>query len=329
MFVLTSDIKVGDYKPFKPNAVSWKNSMEDYTNTALIKIPAMTMLQREGDLYEILQTGLQFEEGMKVEVYAGYDGNNALRFKGFVSQLNFKIPMEIECEGYSYQLKKKVGYTKSFRNTTVKKILADVIQGTDIVLSDAIPNIPLEKATFQNVDGTQVLEWLKEKCLLTVYFQNEVLYAGLMFGQEAPSVKFRLGWNTAKEDDLKFSKKEPTQVRISIENRDKTGKKNSEAAGSKSEQQKTLNTVVSDPKIKKQLAEQEKIKLESAGYGGSFTAFLIPQVVPAMGVDIEDSKYPERAGKYFVTSVSGEVSSSGGRQKIDIGPKLSWESENR
>jgi hypothetical protein len=293
------------------------------TDTAKIKIPAWSMLKKNGDQYERVQSGLQFEEGMKVEIRCGYDGINKTVFKGFVSRRNFTIPMELECEGYSYQLRRKLGINKSYYNTTIKKILMDLVAGTDIKLSPAIPEIALEKASFLNLSGIQVLEWLKEKCLLTVYFHFDELYVGLLELQTTELVKFRLGWNTAKDSDLKFNNnKEFAEVRINIQRRDKTGTKKNAFVGKKDGQVKVLKSAIDDPDFRQKIAEQEKAKLENKGYEGGITAFLRPYVEPGLGISIEDTKYPERTGRYFVTTVEGEFSPSGGRQKIKIGNSL-------
>ena len=55
---------------------------------------------------------------------------------------------------------------------------------------------------------------------------------------------------------------------------------------------------ISDPHLVSQ-----RRKLLNRGYEGSLTAFLIPFAEPAMAVEIEDTKYPERSGKYFIEAV--------------------------
>src|SRR5882762_1162378 len=103
MFRMTCDIYIGKFKPVKPNAVKWARSVDNYSDSATIKLPAISMLKREGDFYERVQTGLQFKEGMPVTINAGYNGRNDTRYRGFIRRINFTVPLELECEGYSYQ----------------------------------------------------------------------------------------------------------------------------------------------------------------------------------------------------------------------------------
>jgi hypothetical protein len=323
MFRMTSNVKIGSFKPVKPNALKWNCSVDNISDSASIKLPAISMLKTQGDTYERVQTGLQFKEGMKVELNIGYDGENDLRFKGFISRINFTIPLEIECEGYSYQLRKKLDFSKSYKNTTVKKILADLISGTDIKLSAAIPDIPLEKATFINVTGIQVLEWLKEKCLLTVYFNFDELYCGMQQLEAKTTVKFRLGWNVIKDTELKFSeKKEFADVRIQVDSRKKDGKKEKAFIGKKDGQMKKYKSILKDQAVLAAIAKEKRNLIINRGYEGSITGFLKPFMMPGNAALIDDTKYPERTGKYFVTGIEGEYSSNGGRQKIKIGNSL-------
>jgi phage protein D len=309
-------------KPFKVNAIKWKRSVEDFSDSCVIKMPAITRLTKHGDIYERIQTGLLFKEGMKVEVTAGYDGENDLQFKGFISRINFSIPLELECEGYSYQLRRKLDFTKAYKSTTVKKILTDATNGTDIKLSSEIPDIPIDKVSFNNVSGIQILEWLKEKCLLAVYFNHDILYVGGLELEPKETKEFRLNWNTVKDSELKFGVKEFTAIRIEITKRTENGKKLKAGAGKKDGQTKKLKTYLKDESILKQIAERERTKLVNKGYEGSITAFLKPYIEPGMAIYIDDAKYPERKGRYFISAVEGEFSSNGGRQKLVISNSL-------
>lgn len=323
MFRMTSSVKVDSFKPFKPTNLKWKRSIENYSDYAMIKIPAKGSLVINGKV-ETMQTASQFKEGMKVELFVGYNDNNMLRFKGFVRRVNYTVPCEIECEGYSYQLRKKLNFTKNYSNSTVKKILEDLVEGTDIKLSKSIPNVPIKRAEFRNCTGTQVIDWLKDKCLLTVYFNFDELYCGLAYVEPKSKIKLRLGWNVIKDNSLKFNdKKEFANVRIKLVQRGKTGVKKVSFYGPKDGQvvEKKIS-LIDDPKVLEDIAKREKERLTNRGYEGSLTTFLEPCFNVGDSIMIEDLKYQERKGTYLGTGVEGEFSSSGGRQKITIGMSL-------
>lgn len=325
MFLMTADIYVGDFKPFTPNSVTWSRSIDKYSDSSLIKIPAISYL-KSGARYTRVQTGLQFKEGMPVDVFCGYDGKNIKRFAGFISRINYTIPLQLECEGYSYQLRKKMGINISHASgVSLKTILNEIIAGTDIKLSDKIIDFKINSpVVLRNVSGTQALDWLKDRLAQTVYFNYDELYVGLRQLEVKEDKKFRLGWNTVKEDDLKFATdREHTEVKFQLQSRNKNGSYTKEVYDSKYSNTavKRLYVRIEDSYLKKMVADA-KNTLVNRGYEGSFTAFGYPYVEPGMSVSIDDPKYAERTGTYFVNEVSGSFGESGGRQTIKIGSKL-------
>lgn len=324
MFIMTSSVKIGDFKPVKPSSFKWLRKVDSFVDTANVKLPAIAMMKSTGDYYQQVETGLQLREGMKIEVSCGYDARNRTVFRGFIRRRIFSVPLELECEGYSYQLSIKHGFSTSHKSTTVRKLLEELCVGTDIKLSERIPEIPLQNIRFKNAKGTDVLQYLKDKCLLTVYFEFDTLYVGLKMLQLNGKINLRLGWNVIKDSDLKFeTKKELATVNIKVEKRDKTGRKKKGETDVRDGSMKTFHIRhISDEGVLKAIAEQKKSELVTKGYEGKITCFLIPYAEPGMSGKITDSRYPERAGVYFIESVEGDFSPSGGRQKIGIGASL-------
>jgi hypothetical protein len=324
MFYLTSDITIGNYTQVKPHKVSWKTSVNSFTDTCTIELPRITYLKTVKTVTEDIQEPNQrkeyvFKEDDKINVLLGYDGNNAKRFEGFIKRVNMGMPVQIECEGYSYLLY-DVMFNKSYSTVTVKQLLTDVCKGTEIALSNEIPNIPLTNVRFKNATGIQVLEWLQKEVHLAVYFNFNELYAGTQFGLKQDTVKFRLGWNTVKEDALKkrFVDK---NVRIVIQEKSEKGDvKRTKSDVQKYSADKALKIKAGIPAdLLKQIANRLQTKSNYNGYEGSITAFLEPAVNKGMIAAITDRQYPEREGNYFVESVSGDFSTSGGRQEIELG----------
>ncbi|KFC60030.1 hypothetical protein FEM08_12090 [Flavobacterium gilvum] len=260
-----------------------------------------------------------FKENDKISVSLGYDGNNVKRFEGFIKRVNMGMPVQIECEGYSYLLYDII-FNKSYANVTVKQLLTDVCSGTDIVLSPEMPNIPLKNVRFKNATGFQVLEWLEKECHLVVYFNFNELYVGTQFGKKQNTVKFRLGWNTVKEDDLK-KRIVDKNVRIVIEEKNSNGEvRKTKSDIEKYGPDKTVKIKAGIPaNLLKEIANRLQTKKNYNGYEGDITAFLEPAANKGMIAVITDKLYPEREGSYFVETVTGEFGKNGGRQKIQLG----------
>jgi hypothetical protein len=317
-FTLKTIVTVGNYKPLSVHAVSWERSIDNYSDTARITVPAVARMKRADGNYNRINTADQITPGMPVTILAGYDSHTPQRFKGFVAKVKYAIPLIIECEGYSWQLRNKT-FTKSYGATSVKDILTDLVTGTDIKLSDDIPNIPLPAAVFKNVYGTQVLDWLKEKCLLTVYFIQDTLYAGGRSLQPFASVKFRIGWNTAAEEQLSYlTQDELARVIINANSRKEDGSMVIPITDLKGDV-KQLRTLVSDNAALAAISEQATRSKKFTGYKGTLTAFALPYAEPGMTAVITDNRYPERSGRYFIQEVKGELGPQGGRQRIQLG----------
>jgi hypothetical protein len=321
---MTSDILIGDFKPVKPSHCKWSRKIDNFCDTATVQLPAICMMKTDGGSYQKIETGMALKEGMKIEVWAGYDGKNGLRFKGFIKRRVFGVPLSLECEGYSYQLNLKKDFSFSASSVSLRKLLEKLIEGTDIKLSEDIPSVPLTNIRFKNVKGTEVLEYLKDKCLLTSHFDLDVLYCGLAYAQVKAHANFQLGWNTIKDDDLKFeTDKDLAKVNIKIEQRDKKGKRKKVATPFEGKQVKTIKVRhITDEASMKAIADQKRKELLNQGYEGKINAFLVPEVSPGMSAKINDKKFPDRTGLYLIESVEGEFSKSGGRQKISIGMTL-------
>jgi len=324
MFYLTSDITIGSYTKVKPAKVSWKSDINSFTDTCTIDLPRITYLKTvKNETEDINQPNERkeyvFKEADKISVLLGYDQNNVKRFEGFIKRVNMGIPVKIECEGYSYLLYDII-FNRSYAHVTVKQLLTDLCGHTEIVLSPEMPDIPLTNVRFKNATGIQVLEWLQKECHLAVYFDFNVLYVGTQFGKKQATVKFRLGWNTVKEDDFK-KRIVDKNVRVVIKEKDAKGEvKKTKSDVQKYSDEKAIKVKAGIPAaLLKQIANRLQTKSNYRGYEGNITAFLEPAVTKGMIADITDKQYGDRNGKYFIESVSGDFGTGGGRQTIQLG----------
>lgn len=320
-FRMTSDISIGAYKAVKASDIAWRVSVASFTDTCTIKLPLATSIKKTVEGTDIPRNNVQtvFAVGDKVRVACGYNGDNQLRFLGYVARINYAVPLVLECEGYSYQLKHKT-FTRSYKSTTLVQLLTDLTDGTEILLSSYIPDVTIENVTFNNVASLKVLEWLQKELLCTVYFNEDSLYAGpSKYAVPKPTERLRLGWNTIDDKDLKLAS-EDTDLEINIVAKDATGT----VKRTKSEQSKYGS--VKDVKIRagmpddfmKTLRKELQDAQSYAGYEGAITLFLDPWFEKGMVADITDMRFPARTGKYFVETIDGKFGKSGGRQTLKL-----------
>ncbi|MBL0144936.1 MAG: hypothetical protein IPP48_03420 [Chitinophagaceae bacterium] len=226
-FTLNSNITIGQFKKVKPNEVKIQLAISNYVNTCKIKLPASAHLvcENKAEKTNTVQTAQQFKEGDKVVVQLGYNGILKTEFTGFVARINIATPVEVECEGYSYQLRKKTPAPKTFKKAELKEVLKYIITGTDIVLDADIQGCVLEKIVINGHNGVEVLELIKKTLgdLVFMHFHNNVLYAGLTFLNPQQTVKYQLGWNVIKDNNLKQRQAKNDKITIVYKGKKKDG----------------------------------------------------------------------------------------------------------
>ena len=345
MFTLKCEIRIDSYTFYSVKEVRIKRSLHSFIDTATITIPASAVLQYSGSLptKSVVSSADQFAEGNKVQIWLGYDEDRQLEFEGFVKRINGASPCVIECEGYSWQLKQK-GVLDSKKEIGLKDLLSNITSGTDIKLSDEIPDLTLNQAYFSGMSGTDILDWLKKNLYLNVYFEGKLLYVGfehmknqqagvyardkkatdaLSYQQVENDASYQIGYTVIKDDELKFRKASDAHVLVKAIYIDKKNQPHTAEAGDKNGAETTIHIshFENDAALKK-AAENKLQTLKFDGFEGKLTAFLQPFVFPGCKVAISDKKYDIRKGTYRIESTEVTFGASGGRRIAEIGLKM-------
>ncbi len=320
---MTSAISIGSSSSVKAAKVAWNSSVNSFIDTCSIDLPRITHIKSDKsrtDEPRALSSAEQYEfkEGDRVEVALGYNGVNNRRFSGFVRSVNMGIPVRLECEGYAYLLYAII-FNRSYSTTTVRAILEDLTNGTSIKISPFVPNIPLRNVRFKNATGIQVLEWFKNECKLAVYFDFETLFVGTLFGSPTATVKLKIGWNTVKDDDFKQRVNDKT-VRIVVRERNAQGEvKRVRSEVEKYSNEKEIRVRTGIPEIQLQeIANRLQSKQNYTGFEGKIVTFLEPYANKGMACQIDGNRFPEKSGLFFIETITGDFSKSGGRQTLDL-----------
>lgn len=322
MFILTAKIQIGDYVFRSVSEVEITKSVEELSDTAVIKMPSKFVIRQNGE-EKLVENALKV--GDKVSITLGYEGvYEGVEFTGFVVSIGSKIPLEIKCEDAMWLLRRK-NITHAFNDKTkLKTILQKVVEGTELQLSDKIPDIEVDKFIIKDANGTQVLQKLKEHLALSIYLDNEgKLYAGLEqmnnIGKEAI---YDLNYNLV-ENHLEYKSAEQKRLKVKYTYINAKNQKKSVEVGDKDGELRTFHTsVISDEKKMEEMANAELKKLKYDGFEGNVKSFLIPYATHGMAAVIRDKERPHREGKYFIKKVVTTYGSSGARRTIEISNKL-------
>jgi hypothetical protein len=322
---MTTDIAIGPYKGYRVQSMSWRNAIDEYMSVASLTIPAVSVLDGGqpdvASLRNKIPTQTLIKEGMSVSIRAGYNGNNQLQFEGFVAKIIYKAPMVVQCEGWGYRLRNVITH-RLYTNTTVADVLTDLVKETGISLHNSIPHIPLHKADLRNYTGLQVLEWLKRNLLLTIYFEQSILYCGLRYGKpNGQKIDYRVGWNVASDADLIKTDIPLSILNIDIKTRNEEGEVvTTSPAGNNNKVVRITGTA--DPLFIAALKEDLQTTERSKGMGGKLVVFLSKTCRVNDIANISNRRYPEMAGSYIIDAVDGTFDRTGARQVLTLGRRV-------
>jgi len=302
-----------------------KRSVKEIVDTAMLKIPAIGRINKGSDLPTTsIETSKLWTEGDKVTIQLGYNGDLRTEFMGFVRRVTASVPVEIECEGYAWQLR-RVRLLKSWKTVSLKDFLKELIVGTDITLSPFIPDMQLSNLTINHANALKTLEYIKEKLHLSVYFQFNVLYVGLEEGIPGNPVKYRLGWNCVRDDNLKYRLAADTQVLVRlVTGKGKNAKRTLIEVGDQggSLVQKYIANVTDEATLKS-IANDLLQKAKYTGYEGFISGFLQPFCQPCDTAVIIDKLYDVMGGSCFTEGTEVDFTMHGATRKVHVSRALS------
>lgn len=329
MFALKYIVKINGREFKGVNDVEIKRSITTLGATATIKLPATALLNKtDGSRLNVLTTQ-QVKRGDLVEIELGYNSKLNKEFSGYVTRVNLTQPLEVECEDAVYKLR-IVDMAKSYKNTTLTKVLSDIVARTGITVSTGGLEIKIDKLLLATETGGKVtreiaMQHILDRYGLVGYFDTaQNLFVGLRQGKRLKTVKLRLNWNTIKDDELKYHNSDEMKVQIKAVYINKLGVRTEVEVGDKDGATRTVFlTDVADKSQMQKLAQNELEKYKFDGYAGKITCFLQPHCEPGDIVSITDEKYSKRAGNYYCEGIEVSFGTNGARRKIEIGAKVS------
>lgn len=284
--------------------------------TATCKLTLPRKVKWEG------QTSNPIRRGDKIKVWLGYDDDLELAFVGYVLRKGFKTPIEIFCEDEMFMLKQKPCVKKAYKSVDIQTLLSDQNLCYDIkVLGEQ--SIGQYRTNFETV--AELLAHLKENSIRT-FFRFEdgkpVLYCGVLFdhGTELRQV-FETGVNIISDSSLDEQKAEDVKIKLKVVSLQPDNKKKIKVeVGDAEGERRTLHCYGKTEAEAKAWGEQELERLKRDGLTGSFQTFghMLLDRLDIIGIKIDG----ERKGKYQIQKNTITYGSSGFRQDITLGPRV-------
>lgn len=320
MFVLCCEIKIGSVSFKSVHNVTIKRSLYDLAATAVIQVPVTAVLKHAGEPPTYIETAQAINVGDSVVIKLGYNNRLETEFVGYVKRLNYKVPLEIECEDEYYRLR-FMNCVFSKKETTLKDCLNAIL--TDVQMGEIV-DLTLKNFVVNNKPGSWVLGYLKKEYGLVAWFDIAgKLNVGRANSIQGETVKYILRENVISDDDLKYQLAEDVVLKVKAVCYDKDGTKIEGELGEDGGEVRTFYYYdVKDVEELKILANEELKRYSFDGYRGKLKTFLQPYAIPGMVAGIEDKVYNERSGDYFIESVETSFGMGGGRRIVEIGIKV-------
>lgn len=349
------------------------DSWVDLTNQAKIVFPKNIYVRDQNQLTPLGGTGTQklinnlFQRGDSVTINFGYytyqNGQERLDmpaepiFTGYISKVNSKIPIEIECEDNMWLLKQIPCKPQTWPKTkSVEELLRTLLVGTDFNVN-ALANTTIGDFVIQDESVAQLLVRLQKDFRLESYFKGNELRIGFSIYNvaEAKTHNFTFQQNIIS-DSLEFQRKDDVKlsaiVTSNVEKTQGTNKKGQPKtklekieilvyANPQGEfvyqrkpeggdfpeniegERRTMNFInITDINKLFEAGKEELQKYYYTGFKGSFVTFAVPCVRMGDIVNIKDPIMPDRNGKYIVKSVKYTGGVQGHRQEIELHYKL-------
>ncbi len=339
MFVLSSDITIGNFRFSGVYEVCIKRSMHSIADNAIIKLPSIGKIaSKNKTLAETITTGKKFRDGDPVTIKLGYNGILQTEFRGFVNHRSLAMPLTISCDGYGWLLRRNS--VKIFAKViTVENLLLKAVdqleRGYKIKIRCTV-DFKLTNVQIPGCSGFEVITNIikyTDGCLTCFFIEPDVLWCGFVYSLvsrgrdmfKSGMVDYKLGYNVINDNDLKERSVENDPVEVTYSSKLASGEKCSGVSDTRNGIARTYNRIlnqVKDATALKELAIEKAEKLNYSGYEGSIVGFLEPYAAPGATASIADVRYPERNGKYLIESTEVRFGVNGARRIVEIGPMM-------
>ena len=342
MFSLTNGLRIRIGKLPVINfchEVEIESAWAKFTDTATITLPRKIKLVGGAQLPDLISVG------DPVTIEYGYDGNLRTEFTGYVSALGPGTPFKISCEDQMWALKRLSLPSMSWRSVTLLQLLTYIRDqsGLTFAIRD-VGHLVVGKYLINQATGAQVFDNLKKRFGLNCFFRAGVLVAGqpydvttaktLAYGFRQNIIESDLAYTSAATVALHFrgssTQTDGKKITVDASGVVKTKKVKGATGATVSAlsgglKKGELRTLIAPPGLNAhQLlawVQQEADRLQFDGYRGGLTSFGVPTAEHGDIAVLSDSDYPERAGRYYIDSVTKTFGVNGSRRKLKLGPK--------
>lgn len=306
-------------------SVEVSSSWKTLTDTCKISMPrkAITRGGAEVNLRDYIK------RGDAVTVKLGYNGENTVRFEGYVSNVGAQKPLVVDCEDAMWLLKQR-SITRTWATVNLADLGAALVVGTSLEVEAA--DVTLSAVRFNDITPARALQEIREAYGLVSYIRDGVLVLGKRYSDAAgfndkiPVLHFQK--NVVATNGLTF--KDATEVPIAVRAVSKVANgtdlvvelQEPRGLPKESYETRTLNLQGVDLANLRKLAQEALARENYNGYRGSIVTFGEPPIRHGYCVELQNDERPEHNGRYLVDAVKDVFNTSGYRITSELGPTI-------
>lgn len=307
MVAMNSYITIGEYEFTACHSFETTKSWKNLVQTGLIK------------LHNIAGLLGAIKVGDPVEIYAWYDAEERVEeFTGYVSEILPTIPVQIKVEDEMWKLKQET-VSNSWKSISLRNLLNYLVPGATI----DCPEVTLSPFRLNNVTKATALQKLKDEYLMSIYYRNKTLFAGLPYIEKGlPEVVYHFQKN-AKAENLVYKNKEDMKLKVKAISVLPDNKHITKEYGDSDGDMITMHwynkTEAELDRLGKEAASRQKYN----GYKGNFRSLGgLPFCDHSYTCWLEDDNYPEREQGVFADLVKTEYGPNGWFRTITPGRRI-------
>ncbi len=237
-----------------------------------------------------------------IEIDLGYNGNNELEFKGFVTDVTAGYPIVINFEDSMFLLKKQP-VSISGKSTTLKNLVSQILPAG---IKSEVVNAEIGAYRYSKVTAAQILQQLREERGIYSWFRNEVLHVGFAYDFSYSTINYDFEQNIKESgNQLQYRFGDEQNFKVNAISILPDNTKIETTIGDNDGETRTLHfyNIKTESELKR-IATQELDKLKQDGWRGRFRTFGLPRAKHGDLAVITDPDFPEyNRGTHFIDRV--------------------------
>jgi hypothetical protein len=305
-------ITIGSIYFLNVSRIRIQESIYEIGDRAIIELPRNFGKLKDKPISDYISVG------DKVEIQIGYNGDLQTEFTGYVSKKGDALPLIIECEDETWQLKQS-SFVLSAKKRTAKELLREIAPGYML----DVPDLDIVKG-FDRASAFEIMRWIQQEYGLICRIRDKRLTLGFTWDWKPGQTRHKLHrQKNVIKDRLAWKDKSEFKIRIRAYYMDGKHKKavyvGDPEKGAKCSDVHTISASEADARNSAR-ALFEKNSFD--GFTGSLLSWGIPRTHAGDSLEYTDPVQPEKNGAYLIPKVEIDYSDAGWRRDTSVGLKV-------